>query len=122
MSALALFNTPPVPYATFAAKLADLDAALTAILNGGPQSIAGKNAARAVVEGIMRKYAAYVESQTLDNLEALLSSGFTATSNNTTSVPLETPTIISIANETTQELVLGLQRVKNGRAYEVRVC
>ena len=121
MSAQAKFSSPPVPYATFATKLSEFDTALAATLNGGSQAVAAKNAARLVVEGILRQYAAYVESVTLNDLEALLSSGFTATSSNTASVPLDTPVIVGIANETTQQLVLSLQRVDNARAYEVRL-
>jgi len=121
MAATPLFATPPVPYATLAARLADYDVALVATLNGGPQTVAAKNAAREVLEGLLRQYAAFVESLTLHNLEALLSSGFTATNSDTASVPLATPLIVNIVNEKTQQLVLALQRVTNARAYEVRL-
>lgn len=121
MSALPRFNAPPVPYVTFATNLATYDTALAATLNGGSQSTAAKNAAREIVDLSLRQYAAYVESLTLHDLEALLSSGYTNINTNTVSVPLATPSIVAIQNETTQQLVLSLERVDNARAYEVRL-
>lgn len=88
---------------------------------GGSMAVALKNQQRAVLTGLIRQEAAYVQSVAGDDLAKLLSSGFEAASTNRARVPLAKPTIELMFNPGSTVLGIKVTPVPNGRSYEVRL-
>ena len=97
------------------------EAAITAANNGGPQQTAAKEAARAAVLDALRKNANYVQTVANHNLDVLLSSGFSATSTNRASAPLDQPAIATIENLGTTKLLVRATPILNARNYQVQM-
>jgi hypothetical protein len=115
------FPNPPISPPDFG-KLADaFVGAAHAALQGGPQSTAVKNAARAELVDALRKEAHYVQSRASHELQALLSSGFYAASTNRSQAPLEKPVIARVENLATTQLAVRLNRVPNAKSYHVQI-
>ena len=115
------FATPLVSLASLTAAQTVFVSAIAAALQGGRQLTAEKNAARAVLLGLLRQEAAYVQSLAGEDLAVLLSSGFESISTNRTQVPLTQPVVERVENPQSMQLSLRLQPVSTARAYEVRI-
>jgi hypothetical protein len=116
----ATYPTPPVTLANLQAAVDDYTAKLAAAQTGTKADRAAKNHSREVLEGLLRKVAAYVQMMCNEDPVLLLSSGFQMQSTNRTSAPLEKPTSLSIKNGNAGELVARVDPVKNANMYEGR--
>lgn len=114
------FPNPPVTQAALLTGITNFSTALAAAEMGGPADTAEKNNMREILIGLLRQLAIYVQENHGNNLATLLSSGFEAASTNSTSVPLETPSIKDIINGNSGQLILRVKAVKNARGYHVR--
>jgi hypothetical protein len=115
------FPTPPVTPAALTTLNTTLRAAITAADAGGPQQTAAKNKAYNAVTDALRKDANYVEIQSNNDLETLLSSGYDVVSTNRAQAPLDQPLVLSIENLATTQLLLRLQTVLNAKSYQVQI-
>jgi Fibronectin type III domain len=93
---------------------------IAAAMQGGQGLTAAKDAARLAMDDAQRQVAAYVQSIASKDLTMLLSSGFQPMSINRTSVPLNTPNIVSIDNSATEKFTVRLTPVSNAAAYQIR--
>ncbi|MGN6552974.1 MAG: fibronectin type III domain-containing protein [Verrucomicrobiota bacterium] len=117
----ASFPTPIVALPDLTAAVTDFRNAMAAAEDGGKRAIAARDAARAVLVGLLRQLAAYVESLAGEDLPMLLSSGFQAVNTNRTRIVLPKPVILDLANEQSTMLAMRLQAVPTARSYEVRI-
>jgi hypothetical protein len=115
------FPTPPVTPAALTTLNTALRTAITAADAGGPQQTAAKNKAYNAVTDVLRKNANYVEIQSNNDLETLLSSGYDVVSTNRAQAPLDQPLVLSIENLATTQLLLRLQTVLNAKSYQVQI-
>ena len=113
-------QTPPVTKPALETALGDFTAAIAAQAQGGTAATADKENKRAVLVGLLRQLAAYVQEQCGNNLATLLSSGFEAVSTNRASVPLEKPHIRDVKNGISGQLLTRVGPVKNAKCYELR--
>jgi hypothetical protein len=95
--------------------------ALLASANGGTPLTAAKNEARKPLENALRLNAAYVQGRPGLTLSTLLSSGFLANSTNHAQTELDTPSISSIENGVSGQLIAHLSPVDNAHSYQVQV-
>lgn len=114
------YPTPPVTQAALLTAITNFSTAIAAAEMGGPAQTAAKNNLREILIGLLRQLATYVQENHGNNLATLLSSGFEAASTNTTSIPLETPSIKDIINGISGQLILRVEPVENARGYNVR--
>jgi hypothetical protein len=115
------FPTPPMLAADLTALNTALRAAITAADAGGPQQTAAKSKAYAAVTDALRKDANYVEIQSDNDLETLLSSGYDVVSTNRAQAPLDQPLIMEISNLGTTQLLVRLQTVLNAKSYQAQL-
>jgi hypothetical protein len=115
------FSSPPITVADLAKVAETFDNAVHAASQGGPPAYVAKNIAREELIKLLRTMAQYVQFQASENLQALMSSGFYASSTNRASVPLETPMIAKVENGTTTKLSVRLNGVANSRAYHLQI-
>lgn len=117
------FTTLPLDLAALQAAVDDLNGALAAQPQGGPAATVVKNDKRKVLNGFLRKLAHHVQANCGDSMEILLSSGFQAAApNKRSNSPLDKPTIITVDNGHTTQLVVKLGKVARAKAYEVRMA
>ncbi len=116
----AAFPNLPVSLATYATQRTTFHNSITAAMQGGVGLTAAKDVARTTLDNSSRAMAAYVQSVASHDLPMLLSSGFEEISNNRTSSPLATPTILNIDNSATEKFFLRFQPVSNAAAYQIR--
>jgi hypothetical protein len=64
----------------------------------------------------------YVEIQSDNDLETLLSSGFDVVSTNRAQAPLDQLVILEISNLATTQLLIRLQFILNAKSYQVQAC
>ncbi len=112
---------PPIPVADLTTLNTALRAAITAADAGGPQQTAAKNKAYSAVTDALRKNANYVEIQSDNDLETLLSSGFDVVSTNRAQAPLDQPVIMEISNLATTQLLVRLLSILNAKSYQVQL-
>lgn len=117
----ATYPAPPVTMVLMGTTNDNFREAIMAAQMGGPLQTAAKNALRATVEDMMRKTAFYVQTCADDDREKLLSSGFEPTSTNRVSYPLPQPSVPTIKNGNTTELIVSVTSGPNARSYETRV-
>lgn len=115
------FPTPLVTIPVLTAGQQAFHSALLAAANGGVVLTALKNEKRDALETLLRKEASYVQGVASQNLPVLLSSNFAANSTNQSQSPLDTPTIHSVENGQSTQLVLRVNPVVNSKALEVQV-
>src|SRR5439155_19982630 len=72
------FSTPPEDIAAVQTALDDLSAAIAGQVQGGTTATAAKNNKRDVLIDLLQKLALYVQIHCGNDLEVLLSSGFSA--------------------------------------------
>ncbi len=114
------YPTPPVTQAALLTAITNFSTAIATAEMGGPADTAAKNNLREILIGLLRQLATYVQENHGNNFATLLSSGFEAASTNTTSIPLETPSIKDIINGISGQLILRVEPVENARGYNVR--
>ncbi len=112
---------PPVPLGELNTARTEFHDALVAASGGGKVLTAIKNQKEAILVGLLRREATYVQGLAGQDLPVLLSSGFAANSTNRTRVPLATPAITGLENGAATQLILRLLGVANARSYEVQV-
>jgi hypothetical protein len=118
----AAFPKLPVPIADLQALLQTLQVASNnATIGGGPNVYALRDEAQQALLIALRKNAAYVQSVSLDSLSTLLSSGYQVVLPPSPSAPLDTPTILKVANNVTTQLLLRLTPVANANSYAIRL-
>lgn len=115
------YPTPPVTLANLQAAVDDYTAKMAAAQTGTQADTAAKNHSREVLEGLLRKVAAYVQMMCNEDPALLLSSGFQMQSTNRSSTPLEKPKGLSIKNGVAGQLVARVDAVKNANMYEGRI-
>jgi hypothetical protein len=118
----AAFPSPPISVADLTTLNSKLRAAITAADAGGPQQTAAKNKAYAAVTDALRKDANYVEIQSDNDLETLLSSGYDVISTNRAQAPLDQPVIVEISNLATTQLLIRLKSILNAKSYQVQIA
>ena len=122
MTGNAAFPTPPIPPPNLATLNTTLRTAITAADAGGPQQTAAKNKAYAAMTDALRKNANYVEIQSNNDLEVMLSSGYDVVSTNRAQAPLDQPVILEISNLATTQILLRLQTILNAKSYQVQLA
>ncbi len=116
----AAFPNSPVTMAALTASNNAFNVAIAAAAGGGIQATAAKNSAREALLVQLRQVANYVQGAANNDLPTLLSSGFDATSTNTSQSPLDKPVILRIENEISTQLLVRLSPITNARCYEMR--
>jgi len=117
----AAFTKLPVALADLQALLqALIDANNNVALGGSPNLIALRDEAQQALLVALRKIAAYVQSESLDSLSTLLSSGFQNVPAPSPSGPLDPPSILKAANNGTTQVLLRLSPVANANSYETQ--
>lgn len=114
------FPNPPVGIPALTALHVTYHSAVIAASDGGTQLIAARNEARVALETALRQNAAYVQSIAGQNLALLLTSGYKATSANRTPVPLVSPVIMNVDNQSTSRLFVGLAGKSHAAAIQVK--
>ncbi|MEP6822668.1 MAG: fibronectin type III domain-containing protein [Chthoniobacterales bacterium] len=119
-----IYDKPPVDQPTLVAAIDVFTKAIANQMQGGTQSTAAKDEARAALIVLLRQLALYVQTTIQDpkknyGLSELLMSGFDAVSTNRAQHPLDPTAIESIDNSGTGELTLRLRPSRNARMYEV---
>lgn len=114
------YATPPVTKVALQTALTNFTAAIAAMMQGGTASTAEKNDKRDILVGLLRQLASYVQENCDNDLATLLSSGFEAVSNNRSQQPLAKPSIVSVDNGNSGQLLVKVTSVPNARCYEVR--
>ena len=118
----AAFPTPPVTKPALQTGLDDFAAAIAAQAQDGTAATAEKNNARDALTALLRQLAGYVQETCGNNLATLLSSGFDAVSTNRASVPLGPPTILSLDNGNSGQLLVKVTPIANAKCYEMRLA
>ena len=111
---------PPIDPAGLKLAHDDLVAAIEAADQGGPRQTADKNKKRKVVNGMLDKLAHFVQIHSDNDVQKVLSSGFSVISQSRTQSPLGVPNIISVDNGKSGELIIKSRSVRNAKSYEVR--
>ncbi|MFM2295560.1 MAG: hypothetical protein RLZZ350_1973 [Verrucomicrobiota bacterium] len=116
----AAFPNPPLSVGALGGLRTAFHAALVAAAYGGMQLVAVKDAARVALEDALRAVGYYVQSQTSQRLDVMLTSGYFANSTNRTSLPLDPPTIAELSALGGGQMLLRLTPVTNARSYQVQ--
>jgi Fibronectin type III domain len=116
----AAFPAPLVPLSELISLQQAFNSALIAAREGGQQATAAKNNWRASLLTALRRQAIHVQSVSGHDLSLLLSSGYSAASQNRTPTPLARPAVVKVLNEQSAKLTLRLTPVPNTRSYQVQ--
>ncbi len=115
-----VFPNSPMDPAVVQTALDDFSAALAAMPLGGVSATAAKNNKRDVLVSLLQKIGYYVQSHCNNDREILVSSGFAELPpRNGNSAPAK-PSILSVDNGNTTQLVVKAAGVGRVRCYEVR--
>jgi hypothetical protein len=117
-----VFTAPPVTAAQLIVLIATLRTAITAADAGGTVQTAAKIKALKALTGALRKDANYVENESDNDKETLLSSGFDIVSTNRAQAQLEQPLIAAILNLMTTQILLRLLSILNAKSYQVQIA
>ncbi|MFO1477887.1 MAG: fibronectin type III domain-containing protein [Verrucomicrobiota bacterium] len=116
----ASFPAPPVALEDLSKRVADFHDAVQAALQGGIQLTAAKNVARETLLDALRQLAGYVQSIAGKQLQTLLTSGFLAGSTNRARTPLDKPSITTVENLATTQLLVRLSPIQNAKSYNLQ--
>ena len=122
MTGNAAFPTPPILVANLTTLNTALRTAITAADAGGPQQTAAKYKAYSALTDALRKDANYVEIQSDNDLETLLSSGFNVVSTNRAQAPLDQPVVLQISNLASTQLLVRLETILNAKSYQAQLA
>ena len=114
------YPTPPVALTAITLQQQSFSDAVIAAANGGMTLTAAKNNARAVLVDSLRQNASYVQINCNNNLETLLSSGYSVAQYNHAQQPLDKPVIQTIDTSNTGQMQLRIKPITNAHAYETR--
>jgi len=118
----AIFASPPFPVANLTTAQGNFHAAIDAALDGGKNLTADKINKRAILIGLMRQYAHYVEGiPNITPTNAALSGFDIVEAGHHPAVSLMIPVIVAILNEGPGKLRVKLQGVKGADGYEYQV-
>ena len=120
MTGNALYPTPPVTMTALQAALTAFTLAIAAQAQGGSAATADKNNKRDALVALLRQLAGYVQLNCGNNLANLLASGFEAVSGSHAQSQLNQPTILSLDNGNTGQLLIKVTPVANAKCYEAR--
>ena len=116
------FPMPPVAAAGLDEAIEAYGEAMAATAQGGTAATAFKKQCREVLVNGLRLLASYVETESADDMAALLSSGFMPWNLNRTRRHLETPVIRKAVPGGGGTLRLTLSPVRNARSYQIDVA
>ena len=106
------YTTPFPALAVITAALDDLQAKLTAAADGGKMAMSERNTAWSYAKSLLRQLGNYVQANCQNNLDNLLSSGFTPTKTPTPIGPLAAPESLAFTrNNKTGKLYLRFKPV-----------
>jgi hypothetical protein len=114
------FPNPLVPLATLSGLQSDFEQKMVASAIGGKITTVIKNEARAALTDGLRREGIYVQGVSV-NLTTLLSSGYSAASQNRAQTQLARPLILKILNEGSGQLTLNVTPIANARNYQVQI-
>ena len=116
------FTTLPVDLAALKSGLDAYSASIAEAKDGGRKAITLRNKQGEDVIRMLRALATYVELNCKDDLNIFLTSGFTPRSNTRTPAqPLAQPTVSSLDQGNTGQLLVSIKSVKKAKTYELRV-
>lgn len=118
----ASFESPPVTLADLQQSLDAFMEALAAQAQGGTAATAAKIARRRELSQLMETLALYVQVESDNHLETLLSSGFHAVRQNRARTQLEKPVFTRILNGVSGQALVTVKPVKNARCYELNIA
>ena len=117
----AAFPALPVKLADFTDLFTAFQTAVTNMgKNTNQQLTALRDEAREALLDAARKNGACVQSVALNSLSTLLSSGYKNVPTQSPSSPLDIPTILSVTNNGTTQVMLRLSRVDNAKSYQIQ--
>ncbi|MEI6196793.1 MAG: hypothetical protein WCS42_20955, partial [Verrucomicrobiota bacterium] len=117
-----IFASPPFPVANLTTAQGNYHAALAAKADGGKTLTADKTNKRAILIGLLRQYAHYVEGiPNITPTNAALSGFDIVVAGHHPAVTLMIPVILAITNEGPGKLRVKLQGVKGADGYEYQV-
>jgi hypothetical protein len=116
------YPNPPVDLAGFKTAIDAFDASITASLEGGKAAIAARDKRRADVTIMYRLLGHYVESACKADMNTFVSSGFIAqaTANRSAAQPTGVPSITSVDQGSTGQLLASIRPVDKARSYDLR--
>jgi len=115
------FPSPSPDLTAVQAALDELNAAIAAQPHGGAKATADKNNKREALIGVLQRLAQYVQLNCGNDLAVLLSSGFSAAAAGIrTRLPLDKPSIVSVDNGNSSQLLVKVSKIANARCYELR--
>ena len=115
------FTNLPVDLNVFKADLDTYAASIADAKDGGKKAITLRNKQGGVVIRTIKHLATYVELNCKDDMNIFLSSGFQPRSSaRTPAQPLDQPTILSIDQGPTGQLLVSIKPVRKAKSYELR--
>ena len=115
------FTNLPVDLNVFKADLDIYAASIAEAKDGGKKAITLRNKQGEVVIRTIKHLATYVELNCKDDMNIFLSSGFQPRSSaRTPAQPLDQPTILSIDQGPTGQLLVSIKPVRKAKSYELR--
>jgi len=114
------FSSIPMPSTVLQTARDVFSQAMADMAQGGTAATADKNNKRAILIGLLRQLAAYVQTESANDLAKLLSSGFQAVSTNHAQEPLPAPHIKAIKPGMSGQFLVTVTAVKNAQNYESR--
>ena len=116
------FTTLPVDLAVLKTALDAYSVSIGDAKDGSKKAITLRNKHGEDVIRILRALALYVELNCKDDLNIFLTSGFTPRSNaRTPAQPLAQPTILSLDQGISGQLLASVKAVRNAKTYELRI-
>jgi len=121
-AAVSVFTAPPVPLATLQTDIAALTASSAASTDGSKKSIAQRNKDRHALEQDLSLLGAYVVKVANGDPAVVTTSGFTPAPPRAKSAPkpLAQPSISSIAQGVSGQLLISVTPVTGAHSYDVR--
>ena len=115
------FTNPPVDLNAFKVDLDTYAASIAEAKDGGKKAITLRNKQGGVVIRTIKHLATYVELNCKDDINIFLSSGFQPRSSaRSPAQPLDQPTILSIDQGPTGQLLVSIKPVRKAKSYELR--
>ncbi len=114
------FSSIPMPSTVLQTARDVFSQAMADMAQGGTAATADKNNKREALLVVLRQLAAYVQTESANDLAKLLSSGFQAVSTNHAQEPLEAPHIKAIKTGMSGQFLVAVTPVKNTKTFESR--
>jgi len=116
------YPAPPVDMAGFKAAIDAYTSAIAAALDGGKAAITARDKRRIDVTIIFRLLGHYVEGACKNDMNTFVSSGFVAVlpPQRTPEQPVTVPSILSVDQGSTGQLLVAIKAVAKARSYDLR--